>query len=514
MVNKQTNSLGKKITSLFIALVLGITSGVAGAKAFNKKSKEVDITSTTSVTTEVDNTEEIENNSLLEKLKLTETFEKFGLMDDINILEELKLLEDFDINDKEAVNKRAKQIYKISEKDICDEHADSTEKINTIVNLIYLVNEKFDSISFPNDMEGYEYIQYMFNSLRELLNDNAVECRKVILNDKYADPKYDNIVYSYMLMAEVQKNPNSTIFSKQDSIAHAVIVRKQLNNIKKGNSNKCSKCAEDYYNLYNILKNREAKTEKTETKTGYSYAFYCDFISANAFMTPYLSEEQENKLASNLSEKYNDELAGKVMEAWGIDKNKVIEEAIKSGDFGYSVPNYGASYKSSDAAVAKKGPYVETIPTHQVVEAGGKKVNVGTSEVIKTPSTTTVNEVTTVASIDETKKSSNKKSSNKETTKSSKKESTSGTTTVDVETSVATPITDKNKENTTTSKKGSTTTTQSTPTKANEEVIEEGGKVVDEFDSVDDAEDFINGISDSKSNFVDADSISDPVKTK
>lgn len=500
LVRNQTNGLAKKITALATAGMILVGSTVVGV-AHKVKQKDID---TTSISDDIDYTEDFldiddvsdvtddvidntnELDELVENLNLVTVLEENDLSDDIDILHELKLLDDFDINDEEAVKQRAQDLYKLSEKEI---------SIDMITNLIYLVNEEYASIKFDDDVTKFKYLQNMFVSLAELLDDNMVECRNAQLGDEYASPKYDDVIYPYMLMSKVQENPNSVFVSKQDAIVFAMIVRKQLNNIKDGNSNNYEDCANDYYNFYKKIEEKNGKDENATSMPGYTYDFYRGYTSCNTIMTAYLETKKQEELDGNIAEKYNESLAGKVIEACDIDRQEELNEALKDGNCGESLPSIGESYNQKDAAIANKRPEAGgTSSGKKVVEEGGKSIG-SSSEKIKTPSTTTVVTETYVAepiTDSTTKNHTTKPSTSEATTKSD----TTGNTTTAKQTTTA----------------PSTTKPTTEPTGSYSEVVEEGGKVVFEG-SLEDIEAFLKGTARS-GNYVDEDEVPTTVKTK
>lgn len=500
LVRKQTEGLAKKITAFGIAGALLIGSTIVGV-AHKAKQKDI-FDTTTSISDDIDYTEDFldiddvsdvtddvidntnELDELVESLNLVTVLEENDLLDDIDILHELKLLDDFDINDEEAVKQRAQDLYELSEKEI---------SIDMITNLIYLVNEEYTYIKFDDDVTKFKYLQNMFVSLAELLDDNMVECRNAQLGDEYASPKYDDVIYPYMLMSKVQENPNSVFVSKQDAIVFAMIVRKQLNNIKNGNSNNYEDCANDYYNFYEKIKNLSLD-EKTTLMPGYIYGFCRGYTSCNTIMTAYLETKKQKELDKNIAEKYNELFSGKVIVACDIDRQEEFSGVYEGENCDESITKTSERYNQQDAAIANKRPEAGgTSSGKKVVEEGGKSI--GSSEKIKTPSTTTVVTETYVAEpiTDSTTKNHTTKSS---TSESTTKSDTAGNTTTAKQTTTAPSTTKKTTE----------------PTGSYSEVVEEGGKVVFEG-SLEDIEAFLKG-SARTGNYVDEDEVPTTVKTK
>lgn len=462
LISEQTSSLKKKITSLITAGALIIT-GSAGIAHLSKKNdnKNVDISTTTSVSTTVTGSPVVKD----------------------ELFKQLKLTANFDINDKAAVKKRAKAIYEFSEKEV---------SVGTIVNLIYLINGKYKRINFSSDKVGVKDLQKLFISLSKLLDDNIIDVRNKQIGEK-TSPKYDKIIYSYMLMAKTQSDTNKYVVTKQEAIEAAKIVKEQLNNIRDGKADNYSKTALKHYKLYMSLKNRTGKDENAKILAGYPYAFFRDYTSKNTIMTGYLTKEQAKELDENYTETYSSALSGKIEQALNINLQAEIEEAIKSGEFGNKVPEYAERYNSSDASIANSKVSGNRETTRRVIDSGGREVT-SYSERVNTPTTSVTRESYTVTP----------------------------TTNVVEESYVAEPITEgtTKKAETTTKKsetttkreestKNNTVTTTTTPsTKKNEEVLDEGGDVVFEG-SEDELEEFLKG-----QRYVDADKTNSYVKTK
>lgn len=450
LISEQTSSLKKKITSLITAGALIITGSAGIAHLSRKKDdKSVDISTTTSVSTTVSDSKVVED----------------------ELFRQLKLTADFNINDKAAVKKRAKAIYELSEKEI---------SVGTIVNLIYLINGKYKRINFSSEKLGVKDLQKLFISLSKLLDDNIIDIRNMQIGEK-TNPKYDNVIYSYMLMAKTQDDTNKYVVTKQEAIEAAKIVREQLNNIREGKTDNYSKTALKHYELYMSLKNRTGKDENAKILAGYPYAFFRDYTSKNTIMTGYLTKEQAKELDDNYAETYSAGLSGKIEQALNINLQAEIDEAIKSGEFGNKVPEYAEKYNSSDASIANSKVNGSRETTRRVIDSGGREVT-SYSERVNTP-TTSVKEESRIAT---------------------------PTTNIVEESYVAEPITEPTTKKAETTKNNTVTTTTAPTTKKNEEVVDEGGEVVFEG-SEDELEEFLKG-----QRYVDADTVktNSYVKTK
>ena len=135
--------------------------------------------------------------------------------------EALYLSEDFNIDDENAVLKRANAIYDLSDKKI---------SVEDIVNMIYLINDKAEHISFAsnNDTKKYEYLQYLIRNIKELLNDHMagyVNFQKNIINNKQNNTSnLGSLIHAYMLIATKSNGKDLAIKMGQ-------LVDEQANNI-------------------------------------------------------------------------------------------------------------------------------------------------------------------------------------------------------------------------------------------------------------------------------------------
>lgn len=433
-VNQQKQPVAKKAVSILSALTLLASSIGIGAHVRQKnKNNDYDVTSTTttSVSTTVD-----------------------------AILEQLKLTEDFDINDKDAVNERAQEIYELSEKKV---------SVKMISNLIYLFNGKYNKIKFSDKSTELEYIQKMFAAFHDELMTNGVdECLNKQNNLETAKPRYGKLIYSYMFMASTKTNSDDYIVSKNDAIEMAKIVRKQLNNIKYGKTNNYENTADEYYKFCSSLKNRTGKKENSKLFYGYAYSLFRDIDSKNALFASCLSKEEQKDLDENYAETYSSMLSGDVISKLNIKIQGDIKGAIDSGSFGNPVPDYGEKNNSADSKNADDK--IDSTPktTRYLNQEGGKHVGKDTKQ-INEPTTNVTKETKVADPTEKSKDEKNKNDKDKSNKKDEKKESTKGTTSKSTSSTVADVTTGKH-----------------------EEIIDEGGETVFEG-SEEEAEDFLKG---------------------
>ena len=137
-MNEKKSEYKKRGIAIALASVMTVT-GLAASCARNNGSSDSETTTIT----------ETQTNSSTDEFK------------------SLYLSEDFNIDDENAILERANAIYDLSDKKI---------SVEEIVNMIYLINDKAEHISFSsnNDTKKYEYLQYLIKNIKELLNDHMV----------------------------------------------------------------------------------------------------------------------------------------------------------------------------------------------------------------------------------------------------------------------------------------------------------------------------------------------------
>ena len=134
-MNEKKSEYKKRGIAIALASVMTVT-GLAASCARNNGSSDSETTTIT----------ETQTNSSTDEFK------------------SLYLSEDFNIDDENAILERANAIYDLSDKKI---------SVEEIVNMIYLINDKAEHISFPsnNDTKKYEYLQYLLKNIKELFKN-------------------------------------------------------------------------------------------------------------------------------------------------------------------------------------------------------------------------------------------------------------------------------------------------------------------------------------------------------
>lgn len=223
----------------------------------------------------------------------------------------LELCEDFDINDKNAVNQRAKAIYELSEKQI---------KVEDIANMIYLINEKQELITLPSkdDVKNYEYLQSLIKDVKELLNDHMssyVNTQQDLLEgNKDVNVTVKTLIQAYMFMAK-------TSVGKNTAISMAQVVNRQTDNIEQKNVDDMKVASEEYYKLYETLLETDGITN------GENFVSLKDVQVKVSIMNVGLTKEQKDKMDNNKGSKYGNSIVFDAVEKLNIDDEKVIQDA-------------------------------------------------------------------------------------------------------------------------------------------------------------------------------------------
>ncbi len=291
-------------------------------------------------------------------------------------LSELVLSEGFDINDPKAVDKRAKDIYNLSEKEYT---------VLDIKNMIYLLNEMYDNIAFPknvktNDQKYMYFYDVLSLTLGRVLSDYVADYEvslHQILDDENLTfvGNTGSVPCAYMFMPSDSE-------TKKLAIDIAKIYYEQRTNIRNGKKASMSVTANDYYKLLE-------KTKKSNLKTGDKLLIFEQFGATKSLFTPFLSE------------KYAEELDA-VSRSMATSMNKLFETAAENldvpaelfdGTCDEKIEKLTEEYRSKDLQDAKERVTNASIASEtSVVNQGGSKVSgsKGKQEVIQGEVTTRV----------------------------------------------------------------------------------------------------------------------------
>lgn len=376
----QPQERGKKLTALIAAGALLISGGCIGAKHLGKDKKE-----------EVPTTE------------LTTTIED-------PIAELMVLTEDFDINDDEAVTKRAKAILKIAEEEFkLGKIKDFTVTELDIKNLIYITNEKLDKVVYPEnlktDAKKFKYAQELSLMYGKLFDDSTkdfVGMMDIVVEDStkkeetteslYKDDLVRKIPCAYMFMAETNDG-------KKMAIEVAKVNYKHLINIKASDLTGMLTTSQEYYKLYT-----EAK--KLKMSNGYEMTLFKNFSATNWLHSRLLDDKQVAELDKALGFIATSTNAVFTELTKDLDISEILEEGSKNGFS--NTTKLEETYKPTDKVVAEQRPEVQ-LPkeesTTKIVEQGGKPIT--TQRVTepatnnKVPATTRTETTTFIAPVTE-----------------------------------------------------------------------------------------------------------------
>lgn len=235
-------------------------------------------------------------------------------------IDDLDLFADFDIENEEEVKQRAQAIYDISEKDYT---------VNQIENLIYIANEKYESIEFSSssktDTQKFKEVQTYItglntNKTNSLFDDNIADevnyGAKLLENDTTETlDTTDKYLYSYMLDAT---NDEEKVVAGE--LAKIVNVQKNLIETKatieeiKDNSNK-------YYELVE-------KIYKDKKKYSNNFLWNIDnqITDQNPLFTMFLSDKQVEFLDKQHKDlAANNALGAAIISALDLDTSDLKE---------------------------------------------------------------------------------------------------------------------------------------------------------------------------------------------
>lgn len=334
------NEKGKKITAAITAVAI-LVGGTLIAKLSTKDKRHVEDNDSSSISTTVD------------------YGSQYGL----------ELTSDFDINDSNAVRQRAKAIYELSDKKYT---------IEDIMNMIYLVNSATGKIKLDsmNEEEKFEYLQKLAVGLYDVLATNVVDFSKGLTslnNDISFDLKSTDAIYSYMFIASGK--------GKVDAINLAIVVNKQINNIKNADKSELTNNADDFYAQSKLIYNN---------KSGYPDGVVVALIDDIKSKIPVMGLSKEK--AADLSKEYQNVDINKI---WFDVANKAgaYKEADADCETKVKHTTNHEKYDSKDSSQAESiGNKSTKNNTTKKIETGGKPVR--TEVVPKTTKQTTTRVVT------------------------------------------------------------------------------------------------------------------------
>lgn len=290
---------------------------------------------------------------------------------------ELVLTDDFDINDPEAVSKRAQDIYNLSEKKI---------SVFDIENSIYVLNEMYDKIKYPEvsktDDQKFEYLQQLALVLGATLDDYLADY--VVTMDQMLYKNISNPIFAgttnavpcaYMWMPASGE-------AKKTAIEIAKVYYEQRANIRNNNLSAMTITANDYYDLYSKVKDIEFKTTD-------KILVFKQFSSINPIFTTFLSKEQARDLddALGVITTSTNKLFSSASE--NLDLSQKLKDGLENGTFGKSITKLEEKFvifdrQDAESRIEAIGSEMTTIVDSGGTPAGGSD---GKQEVINKPTT-------------------------------------------------------------------------------------------------------------------------------
>ena len=247
--------------------------------------------------------------------------------------------------------------------------------------MIYLVNSATGKIKLDsmNEEEKFRYLQKLATGLYEILStntDNYSDAYKDLYTKEDIEKttiKNTNAIYSYMFIASGK--------GKEDAINLAIVVNKQINNIKNGDKSNIEDTANKFYTQAKLI-----YSNKSSYPDGVLVSLVDDIKSKLIFMG--ISKEQGN----DLSKEYQNVDINKI---WFDVANKV--GAYKEADADCETKaKHTTNHEKNNANDKNSAERREDRPTKSStttkVETGGKPVR--TEVVPKTTKKTTTREVT------------------------------------------------------------------------------------------------------------------------
>ncbi len=306
----------------------------------------------------------------------------------------LLLTEDFDINNEDEVSKRAQAIYDISEKKYT---------VLDIKNSIYMVNELYDKVVYPDnvktDDQKLEYVQSLVKllaiTLDDYLSDYSVMMDYVV-NDGVSDIEFTGntgaIPYAYMWMPQTNE-------AKKLAIEIARVCEEQRLNIINKDVSSMREAADYFYNLF-------LKIKETKASYGQQVLLYNEIGAKQLLFVSVLDKDLSSDFAQVPS--YITQQVNNIYSAIGASEGWVLsstyEDALKEGTFGKDISKEIESYRAQDVASANER--VEELNNRiekesSVVNQGGKPAGDShdKQEVIDDVVTTRVSESEFIVSI-------------------------------------------------------------------------------------------------------------------
>lgn len=273
---------------------------------------------------------------------------------------DLTLIKSFDM-DKDSVRERAKAIYELSEKDYT---------VEDIMNLIYMVNEKYSDIIFEKsatDVEKYQYLQTLITGINtdgtnSLFDDNIKDevnhgaLIKSGEKDLETLDQSDEYIHAYMLDSKGIEN-----YEKQLEASLAKIVNEQKRLIE---TNATVEELESNANTYYDFVSEKIYGNKDLSDT-FMWNIDRQISQQNPLFTMFLSKEKVDDLdKQHKVQAEENKLGFEITDELGLDTSNL--EDCKE----YTTRALGSHYNRNDAAEANAKQ--TTKKENKVIDKGGK----------------------------------------------------------------------------------------------------------------------------------------------
>lgn len=161
----------------------------------------------------------------------------------------------------------------------------------------------------------------------------------------------------------------------------AMNLESSLKSIREKDTNQLSKLSQDFYDIYEEIKNDEdLSVEKPER-----WKVYMDYFQAVcSIYGNYLTKDQIDVLKGEHQGFSNENYVKELAREWGIDVASIIAKAAEDGTYGKEITEFGSKYVESDANKANNSSFSKGDDT-KTIEKHGEKVNgsSGSKETIK-----------------------------------------------------------------------------------------------------------------------------------
>lgn len=291
---------------------------------------------------------------------------------------DLTLIKSFDM-DKDSVRERAKEIYELSEKDYT---------VEDIMNLIYMVNEKYSDIIFEKsatDIEKYQYLQTLITGINtdgtnSLFDDNIKDevNHGALINSGEKDletlDQSDEYIHAYMLDSKGIEN-----YEKQLEASLAKIVNEQKRLIE---TNATVEELESNANTYYDFVSEKIYGNKDLSDT-FMWIIDRQISQQNPLFTMLLSKEKVEDLdKQHKVQAEENKLGFEITDELGLDTSN-LDDCEKQ-----TTRALGSHYDRKDAAEANAKQ--TTKKENKVIYQGGKKHGTVTEKKKEKETTTNV----------------------------------------------------------------------------------------------------------------------------